>query len=81
MATSSLISSSLLPTELPKIHRRNHQLSLFINHNRVEITFKKPTLLHGPSCKASCWGGIAESAAKIPSPFSWIYQDCRDMEF
>ncbi|KAL5740566.1 hypothetical protein ACOSP7_029452 [Xanthoceras sorbifolium] len=55
MATSSVISSSFLPTKALTFHRRNHQPSLFNNHNRIGTTSNN----HPPSFRVQ--------AAKLPA--------------
>ncbi|XP_031276818.1 light-harvesting complex-like protein OHP1, chloroplastic [Pistacia vera] len=69
MATSSLISSSLLPTEPLKLHRRNHQLSLFINHNRVETTSKKRPSFTVRAAKPPAGVELPKVQPKFQAPF------------
>ncbi|XP_044472695.1 light-harvesting complex-like protein OHP1, chloroplastic [Mangifera indica] len=69
MATSSLISSSLLPTKPLQIHRQNHQLSPFTNRNRVDTASNKAPSFRIRAAKPPAGVEFPKVQPKFQAPF------------
>ncbi|ESR42376.1 hypothetical protein CICLE_v10013078mg [Citrus x clementina] len=70
MASSSLISSSLLPTKFLTIHRQSQQLSLFNNHScKIDTASKRLPTFRVEAAKIPSGVDLPRVQPKFQAPF------------
>ncbi|KAL9426233.1 hypothetical protein AB3S75_033081 [Citrus x aurantiifolia] len=70
MASSSLISSSLLPTKFLTIHRQSQQLSLFNNHSsKIDTASKRLPTFRVQAAKIPSGVDLPRVQPKFQAPF------------